>query len=71
MFGTILPFIGRVIGPCDCDGNPAMGDEEASPRRVVAESSVQRYKAYEEQTYSVVPSSPGRLMLEPGLRWHF
>lgn len=30
MFGTILPFIGRVIGPCNADGLPAMDDDEAN-----------------------------------------
>ena len=29
IFGTILPYAGLVIGPCDPAGNPAMDDEEA------------------------------------------
>ncbi|KQT52203.1 MULTISPECIES: hypothetical protein [unclassified Aureimonas] len=27
--GNLLPFIGRVISPCDANGIPAMTDEEA------------------------------------------
>lgn len=28
IFGTILPYIGKVIGPCDADGSPAMTPDE-------------------------------------------
>jgi hypothetical protein len=30
IFGTILPFIGRVCGPCDSDGLPAIDDTGAA-----------------------------------------
>lgn len=28
IFGTILPFIGRVIAPCDAEGHPAFSYQE-------------------------------------------
>ncbi|WP_454686851.1 hypothetical protein [Agrobacterium leguminum] len=28
VFGTILPYVSRVISPSDADGNPAMNEEE-------------------------------------------
>lgn len=30
IFGTILPYVGIVIGPCDSEGVPAMDDDEAA-----------------------------------------
>lgn len=29
IYGTILPYIGKVIGPCDAAGMPAMTPDEA------------------------------------------
>lgn len=28
IFGTILPYLGKVIGPCDADGIPAVTQDE-------------------------------------------
>lgn len=33
LIGTVLPFIGRVIAPCDEHGNPAMNEAEAISAR--------------------------------------
>lgn len=33
LFGTILPYIGVVIAPCDADGNPAMEPDELESAR--------------------------------------
>lgn len=30
IFGTLLPYVGRVIGPCDAEGVPAMTEAEVA-----------------------------------------